>query len=119
MTMETHAASMAADLVRAGRRLARARSSDLVDAENAGHDDAGMATFIMTAGQCRAGRALIAMTQQQLADAAGVGLSSVVDLEKSRRAVSVEMTVKIRRALERSGIEIIPGGVRLNPTREG
>jgi hypothetical protein len=56
------------------------------------------------------------MTQPVLAAAAGLGLSTVVDFEKSRRAVSDEAQVAIRRALEAAGVEFTNGdqpGVRL------
>jgi transcriptional regulator with XRE-family HTH domain len=47
------------------------------------------------------------MTQPQLADAADVGLSTVVDFEKERRSVSPEAVRKIHKALEDAGIEFI------------
>jgi hypothetical protein len=56
------------------------------------------------------------MTQPVLAAAAGLGLSTVVDFEKSRRAVSDEAQAAIRRALEAAGVEFTNGdqpGVRL------
>ena len=57
--------------------------------------------------QCRAGRALLEITQTQLAASAGLGLSTVVDFEKERRQVSPESVESIRRALIRAGIEFI------------
>ncbi|WP_138470852.1 helix-turn-helix domain-containing protein [Poseidonocella sp. HB161398] len=68
----------------------------------------------MTPAQCRAARALLEMTQPKLAEAAGLGLSTVVDLEKSRRVVSNQAIAAIRAALEAAGVEFIPengGGV--------
>jgi transcriptional regulator with XRE-family HTH domain len=47
------------------------------------------------------------MTQPQLASAAGLGLSTVVDFERSRRPVSTEAIQAMRKALERAGIEFI------------
>jgi Helix-turn-helix len=47
------------------------------------------------------------MTQVQLARAAGVGLSTVVDLERMRRCVSQEATLAIQKALESAGIKFI------------
>jgi transcriptional regulator with XRE-family HTH domain len=72
----------------------------------------------MTPGQCRAARSLLDMTQSQLADAAGLGLSTIVDFEKERRLVSVEAVSGIRAALEKTGVEFIDengggAGVRL------
>jgi transcriptional regulator with XRE-family HTH domain len=47
------------------------------------------------------------MTQSQLADAASLGLSTVVDFEKERRQLSEEAVERIRRALEEAGIEFL------------
>ena len=72
----------------------------------------------MIASQCRAARALLQMTQPALAAAAGLGLSSIVDFEKERRAVSAQAVSAIRSALEVCGVEFIAengggAGVRL------
>ena len=67
----------------------------------------GMSTKIvdkMTPAQCRAARGLLEITQSQLAHAAKLGLSMVVDFEKERRQVSVEAVEAIRAALERAGL---------------
>ena len=58
------------------------------------------------------------MTQPQLANAAELGLSTVYDFEKERRAVSTEAISAIRVALEAAGVEFIAengggAGVRL------
>ena len=57
--------------------------------------------------QSRAGRALLEITQTELAVLAGLGLSTVVDFEKKRRKVLPESVESIRRALVRAGIEFI------------
>jgi DNA-binding XRE family transcriptional regulator len=62
---------------------------------------------IMSPAQCRAGRALLEITQTQLATSAGLGLSTVVDFEKERRQVAPESIEEIRRALSRAGVEFI------------
>lgn len=71
----------------------------------------------MNAAQCRAARALLDWTQPRLAEAAGVGLSTIVDFEKGRRVVSDEAVGKLATALEAVGVEFLndgqPGGVRL------
>jgi transcriptional regulator with XRE-family HTH domain len=59
----------------------------------------------MTPAQCRAARALLGITQSQLARAAKLGLSTVVDFEKERRLVSEEAVKAIQTALQRAGIE--------------
>ncbi|SEE51245.1 hypothetical protein SAMN05444164_8409 [Bradyrhizobium erythrophlei] len=68
--------------------------------------------------QCRGGRALLDMTQPQLASIAGLGLSTVVDFERKRRTVSEEAVRKMQEALEKAGVQFIPEngggpGVRL------
>lgn len=74
--------------------------------------------------QCRGARALLNMTQPQLASAANVGLSTVVDFERERRSVSAEAVGKMQVALEMAGIVFISEngggpGVRLRkPTRK-
>lgn len=70
----------------------------------------------MTPAQCRAARALIDMTQPALAQAAALGLTTVVDFEKERRRVSDEAIMKMRTALEAAGVEFTDGdasGVRI------
>jgi DNA-binding XRE family transcriptional regulator len=72
----------------------------------------------MLPAQCRAARALIGMTQPALAEAAGLGLSSIVDFEKARRIVSPAGVAAMRAALEAAGVDFIPEngggpGVRL------
>jgi hypothetical protein len=47
------------------------------------------------------------MTQPELARAASLGLSTVVDFERRRREVSEEAIKAMRRALEAAGIEFI------------
>lgn len=70
----------------------------------------------MTPSQCRAGRALLDWTQGELAEASGLGLSTVVDFERDRRRVSDEAMEAIRQALGKAGVEFTNGkrpGVRL------
>ena len=68
--------------------------------------------------QCRGARALLDMTQPELAEAARLGLSTIVDFERRRRQVSEDAVVAIQNALERAGVEFIDengggAGVRL------
>ncbi len=72
----------------------------------------------MIPAQCRAGRALVEPTQPALAQSAGLGLSAVVDFEKSRRTVPPGSVVSMQAALKAAGVEFILGnggwaGVRL------
>jgi transcriptional regulator with XRE-family HTH domain len=75
-----------------------------------------------SAAQCRAARALLDITQSQLAVAANLGLSTVVDFEKRRRSVSVEAIAAISHALQKAGVEFIDengggAGVRLRKSQ--
>jgi predicted transcriptional regulator len=61
----------------------------------------------ITPGQCKAARALLELTQGELADAAKLGLSTIVDFEKRRRQVSVSAIRAIKDALAGRGVEFI------------
>ncbi len=65
---------------------------------------------LITPAQCRAARALADMTQPELAERSDLGLSTVVDFEKSRREVSERAIIELRGALERAGIRFINEG---------
>jgi transcriptional regulator with XRE-family HTH domain len=73
--------------------------------------------------QIRAGRALINWSQENLADAAGIALTSVRDLEAEKRASESGTSANVRGALENAGVEFLPGspeggpGVRLVANR--
>jgi transcriptional regulator with XRE-family HTH domain len=71
----------------------------------------------MTPAQCRGARALLDWTQPDLARAAGLGISTVIDYERERRRVSEVATSAIKSALEQQGIKFTNGnrpGVRLH-----
>lgn len=61
----------------------------------------------MTPAQCRAARGLLDWTQTALAEVAGVGLSTVVDFERTRREVSNDRVAALRAALETFGVDFI------------
>jgi len=63
--------------------------------------------YPISPGQCRAARALLDITQSELADLAGLGLSTIVDFEKSRRDVSREAVLSLQKALHEAGIQFI------------
>lgn len=62
----------------------------------------------MTPAQSRAARGLVSMTQADLAKAANLGQSTVIDFERERRAVSAQAIDSIRTALEAAGVVFLP-----------
>jgi transcriptional regulator with XRE-family HTH domain len=74
--------------------------------------------------QVRAARALIGWSPAQLADAAGVPLSTVDRIESGQPdSIPAEAVAKLRAALESAGVVFIPkngggAGVRLRKGRE-
>lgn len=63
----------------------------------------------MTPGQCRAARAFLDISQEDLSKAANVGLSTIRNYEKGR-SVPIENNLKaIRAALETLGIAFVNG----------
>lgn len=73
---------------------------------------------MITSEQCRAGRALVNWSQQQLADAARVGVVTVRQFEVGGSEPRNATLDVIQRALEAAGVEFIPAngggpGVRL------
>jgi DNA-binding XRE family transcriptional regulator len=66
--------------------------------------------------QCRAARALIEMSQIELADAAGVSSRTVLDFETNKRQPIKVTLSALQRSLEEAGVEFTNGdqpGVRL------
>lgn len=62
---------------------------------------------MLTASQSRAARGLLDWTQQQLADAAHIGVATVRVFEAERAAPRQATLIVIRRAFESAGVEFI------------
>lgn len=76
----------------------------------------------MTPAQCRAGRALIEWTTDDLAEASGIAASVIVDFETRRTQVDGEAINALVAAFEHGGVRLIPEngggeGVRLKFSR--
>jgi transcriptional regulator with XRE-family HTH domain len=81
---------------------------------------------VINSAQIRAARALLALSQAQLSKLATVSATTIKRLEgASEIRGSAEVLWKIQTALEKAGVEFIPGddskgsGVRLKRTGEG
>ena len=60
--------------------------------------------------QSRGARGLIQWSQTQLAEKAGISLSTVADFEKGRRQPIPNNLAAIRKALENAGVKFIAAG---------
>jgi transcriptional regulator with XRE-family HTH domain len=74
--------------------------------------------IMMTPAQSRAARGLLEWSQEQLAQASHLGLSTIRDFEKGRRIPTHNNLTAMIRALEDGGVQFIPengggAGVRL------
>ena len=69
---------------------------------------------MMSAGQLRAARALLAMDQKALADLSGVSLPTIQRMEASDSVVrgTVETLTKVVEALNRAGVDLIGDDLR-------
>nr|WP_269448005.1 helix-turn-helix domain-containing protein [Acetobacter malorum] len=68
----------------------------------------------ITAAQCRGARAMLGISQTELAQQASVSRQTVVDFERGARTPYTNNLTAIRSALEAAGVEFIPengGGV--------
>jgi transcriptional regulator with XRE-family HTH domain len=74
--------------------------------------------MVMTSAQCRAARALVNWTQQELEVAASVAKKTIADFEADRRRPYERTLAALRSALEAAGVQFIEqngggAGVRL------
>ncbi|MGB7599249.1 MAG: helix-turn-helix transcriptional regulator [Candidatus Sulfotelmatobacter sp.] len=64
----------------------------------------------MTPEQCRAARAWLGLSQDDLASAANVGNSTIRDFEAGRREPIANNLAAIQAVLEKKGISFVDGG---------
>ncbi len=64
----------------------------------------------LTAPQCRAARALLDWSRDQLAEASKVALRTIVDFEREARSPHRATLEALQRALEAAGVEFTNGG---------
>jgi hypothetical protein len=69
--------------------------------------DFGRTRLMITASQCRAARGLLDWTQQELADAARIGVATVRVFEGEAAETRPAILAALRRALELAGVEFI------------
>lgn len=62
----------------------------------------------ITARQCRAARGLLGISQRDLAEAASVSLSAILDFETGTRNPRPATLAALRRAFEDAGVAFIP-----------
>jgi transcriptional regulator with XRE-family HTH domain len=67
----------------------------------------------LTAAQCRAGRALLNWSQDELSAASKVGKSTLANFESGKSAPYPRTLDDVRGALERAGVEFIDTGETL------
>jgi ribosome-binding protein aMBF1 (putative translation factor) len=78
---------------------------------------------MITPAQCRAARALLEWSREDLAGPSKVALRTIVDFERSAREPREVTKDALQRALEAAGVEFIPengggAGVRLRKQRD-
>ncbi|MBD8555435.1 helix-turn-helix transcriptional regulator [Rhizobium sp. CFBP 8762] len=80
---------------------------------------------MITPAQCRAARGLTEWSQEQLAQASHLGLSTIRDFEKGRRIPAYNNLQAIMLALEKAGVvfqgdsEMIEGGPGVRLAKNG
>ena len=65
---------------------------------------------MITPGQCKAARALLGWTQQELAERSGVGVVTIHQLETGANQPRRATVDVVERALQAAGIEFIENG---------
>jgi transcriptional regulator with XRE-family HTH domain len=76
---------------------------------------ASLASLALTPAQSRAGRALLAWSQKELAEQAGIATSTIADFERGYRTPVPQNAEAIRSTLEKAGISFRAGGAVIGP----
>lgn len=74
-----------------------------------------MDTISEITGALRAGRALLGLSQEELANLAGLSRQIVVRMEKGEQNVLTEVIEKVRAALEAEGVVFVAGSAHHGP----
>jgi ribosome-binding protein aMBF1 (putative translation factor) len=82
------------------------------------HDFCNLEKLMITSAQCRAARALVDWSREELSENSKVSHRSIVDFERGAREPREVTKDALRRALEAAGVQFIPQngggpGVRL------
>ncbi|ATU91767.1 transcriptional regulator [Phyllobacterium zundukense] len=66
--------------------------------------------MVMSVAQIRAARGLLGWSQQQLAEAAGVGRATIADFETGKRTPYARTIEEMQRTLESAGVIFLESG---------
>ena len=72
-----------------------------------------MLLSMITPAQIRGARAMLGLTQKELAERAGLSATALVNIEIGASDPKASTLIAIQTALEEAGIEFLPNGVRL------
>jgi DNA-binding transcriptional regulator YiaG len=86
-----------------------------LDKRNQFDGGCAMSEEIIVPAQIRAARAPLDWSQRDLANEAGVGLTTVRDIETQRRPLGTEAAREIRRVLQNAGIIFVRGTAKAGP----
>ncbi|WP_352775370.1 helix-turn-helix domain-containing protein [Mesorhizobium sp. M0571] len=67
-----------------------------------------MESFSETIRMMRVARALLELSQEELAERAGVGRQTIVRIEAGGKGVAFDVVDRVRTALERAGVMFLP-----------
>jgi transcriptional regulator with XRE-family HTH domain len=70
---------------------------------------------VVISAQVRAARALLDWSQERLAEEAGVGVTTVRDIESQRRSTDTGAMRQLRRAVENAGVSFVSGAADGGP----